>query len=245
MRVALISDIHGNAIALEAVLEDIQQENVDAIICLGDIATIGPEPLKVLKIIQDLNIPCVRGNHDAALLQPDQAAAYHIPPPLQPVLDWCAVQISPSSREFLKNLPPIYSFNLSEKHTLLCFHGSPDCFTDKLLATTPPEALNNFLQDHTASVMACGHTHLQMLRQHESTLLINPGSVGQPFLNTPIPGNPPVLMQWAEYAIVQANNGKLNVDLRRIPYNITALRQAIIDSGIPLRDWWLQQYNSH
>ncbi len=245
MRVALISDIHGNAIALEAVLADIHQAKVDAIICLGDIATIGPEPMKVLKRIRDLNIPCVKGNHDDALLQPDQAATYHIPPILQPVLDWCAAQITPSTCEFLKNLPPTYSINLSEQHNLFCFHGSPGCYTDKLLAITPPEKLDHFLQGHTASVMACGHTHLQMLRQHNSILLVNPGSVGQPFLNTPASGNPPVLMQWAEYAIVQSFDGKLNVDFRRIPYSISALRQAIANSGIPLREWWLQQYNAH
>lgn len=245
MRVALISDIHGNAIALEAVLEDIQQENINTIICLGDIATIGPEPLKVLEIIQDLNIPCVMGNHDAALLQPEKSADYHIASPLQPVLEWCAARVSPADREFLAKLPLVYSQPLSEQHALFCFHGSPNSNTDNLLATTPSDRLTALLSEHNASVMACGHTHIQMLRQHDSTLLINPGSVGQPFLNTPIPGNPPVLMQWAEYAIVQANNGKLNVDLRRIPYSIPALRKAIIDSGIPLRDWWLQQYNSH
>ena len=68
MRVALISDIHGNSVSLEAVLADIERENVDQIICLGDISTLGPKPVEVMDRIRDLGCECILGNHDFFLL---------------------------------------------------------------------------------------------------------------------------------------------------------------------------------
>ena len=69
MRVALISDLHGNAVALEAVLRDIARVGVDRTVCLGDTATLGPSPTAVLSRLRDLQIPCIEGNHDAFLLE--------------------------------------------------------------------------------------------------------------------------------------------------------------------------------
>ena len=70
MQIALISDMHGHAIALEAVLADIQQQKIDQIICLGDVVTIGFQPKKTLDMIRSLGCPCIMGNHDAALQVP-------------------------------------------------------------------------------------------------------------------------------------------------------------------------------
>jgi predicted phosphodiesterase len=70
MRIALISDIHGNEVALEAVLKDIKKAGVDQIACLGDVVALGPLPVAVLQMIQDLDCPCVLGNHDAFMIDP-------------------------------------------------------------------------------------------------------------------------------------------------------------------------------
>ena len=76
MRIALISDIHGNQLALEAVLRDAHAQGADRVACLGDVATLGPQPLAVLHTLQELGCPCILGNHDSFLLQPELVARY-------------------------------------------------------------------------------------------------------------------------------------------------------------------------
>ena len=78
MKLAIISDIHGNYHALEAVLKDISDQGADKIICLGDLATIGPQPREVIRKIQEAGINSIMGNHDLALLEPGKATEYQI-----------------------------------------------------------------------------------------------------------------------------------------------------------------------
>jgi len=78
MKLAIISDIHGNFHALEAVLKDISDQGADEVICLGDLATIGPQPREVIRKIQETGIRSLRGNHDLALLETSKATEYQI-----------------------------------------------------------------------------------------------------------------------------------------------------------------------
>jgi predicted phosphodiesterase len=70
MRVALVSDIHGNEVALKAVVDEVERVGVDQIVCLGDVATLGPLPGGVIRMLRDLACPCIMGNHDAFLIDP-------------------------------------------------------------------------------------------------------------------------------------------------------------------------------
>ena len=90
--------------------------------------------------------------------------------------------------------------------------------------------------------MAGGHTHVQMLRQHMGTLIVNPGSVGLPFEAFVAGAAPTLLPAYAEYATVEANNGSVSVDLRRVAVDLDPLRQAVRGSDLPLRDFLLEQY---
>lgn len=84
MRIAIISDIHGNLTALQAVLADIKLQKVDDIICLGDIVTLGPQPKEVLNALKELNCVIIKGNHDAAVVDPGDGRRirdYRIPYP--------------------------------------------------------------------------------------------------------------------------------------------------------------------
>ena len=83
-----------------------------------------------------------------------------------------------------------------------------------------------------------------MLRQHNGTFIINPGSIGNAFLNTPLPETTPALLPWAEYAIVNWRKDVLSVDLRRVFFDLAAFSDVISKSDIPIKDWWLQQYSS-
>ncbi len=89
--------------------------------------------------------------------------------------------------------------------------------------------------------MAGGHTHLQMLRQHRGMLIVNPGSVGLPFKEF-VGGQTPTVLSHAEYATVEANTSALNVNLRRVPLDKNALREAVAACDNPLRGMLLQQY---
>ena len=106
MRLAFISDIHGHDTALEAVLNDLAGRQVDSIVCLGDVATIGPQPLPVIARLKSLGCAIITGNHDAALLDPASAPQLQIAPPLLPALEWCARQLAPDDIAYLQSFKP-------------------------------------------------------------------------------------------------------------------------------------------
>lgn len=95
------------------------------------------------------------------------------------------------------------------------------------------------LAGHTATVMACGHMHVQMLRQHKGTLIVNVGSVGQPFEQRPCEDEPR-LLPCAQYATVNWVNGALGIDLRWVPIDLDAVKQAVLTSAMPGAASWAE-----
>jgi putative phosphoesterase len=243
MRIALISDIHANYSALEAVVENIRLQGVDQIICLGDTATIGPQPRETLNLLQSLDCTCIMGNHDAAMLEPGRAEEYQIAGSLTSTLEWGFGMLTEPDKSYLRSFRTTYEISLDEKLTLFCYHGSPRSNTELLLSTTSEEVLLEALSGAKAGILAGGHTHIQMIRQQDEQVILNPGSVGNAFIAPYISGGAtPRLLPWAEYATLEAENGNWNIRLHRIRYDIHALQQAVIASGNPSRDWWLAQY---
>jgi putative phosphoesterase len=241
MRIALISDIHANEVALHAVLDDMEQVGVDRMACLGDVATLGPAPGAVLQTLQALGCPCIMGNHDAFLLDPPLIHTYTESPRVIAAVDWCRSQLSGKALDFVRTFQPHLEISLDAQRTLLLFHGSPRSHMDIILSTTSPDELDRLLAGHNAPVMAGGHTHIQMLRQHRGLLIVNPGSAGQAFKEF-VAGKPPTLLAHAEYATVEATQRGIAVALRRVPLNKNALREAAGACDSPLQDWLLQQY---
>lgn len=244
-RLALISDIHGNAFALEAVLADIKSQGVEAIICLGDVATLGPQPISVLERLIQLKCPYIFGNHEAALLEPATAEALNIPPHLHSSLEWCRQQLTTEHFDFLRAFAPTYTVALGPNAELLCFHGSPYSNIDLILAETPAAELDQLLAGHAATIFAGGHTHFQLLRQHRSQLVINPGSVGSAFLTPSLEANRPTLLPWAEYALVSWAEGVTSVDFRRVPFDVAGYLHVVEQTDLPLKTWLRQQYTRH
>lgn len=242
MRLALLSDIHGHYTALDAVLSDLARQRFDSIVCLGDVATIGPQPLQVIARLKSLGCAVITGNHDAALLDPASALQFQIAPPLLPMLEWCARQLAPDDRAYLQSFRPTLELSLGRNVDVLCFHGTPQSNIGLLLPTTPVDELDTLFANQTAALMVGGHSHIQMLRQHNGKLFVNPGSVGSAFARPPAPGVAPALLPWAEYAIVSWDDGVVSVDLRRVPFDVAAFYEAVAQSDIPLKNWWLQQY---
>lgn len=247
MRIGLIADIHGNLLALEIVLQELVQEQIDQIICLGDIASLGPQPRQVIDRLRLLRCPVILGNTDAWLLHPP------LPTPdtsedgriLREINRWCAEQLEDSHRAYLQTFPATLAYPLDEQRTLLCFHGSPRSFDDVIAATTPDAEVAQMLAGFSAPLMVGGHTHIQMLRRYEDSFLVNVGSVGLPGVNA---GDPALPMNhnvhWAEYGVLSLQNRRLSIDLRRTPLDMAALLQEARRSDMPHLDWWTQKWNN-
>jgi predicted phosphodiesterase len=239
MRIGLVSDIHGNLVSLASVLADIDRAGVDQIVFLGDVAALGPQPCEVIEQLRVLGLPCITGNHDAEVLNPDLVHSdADVSPWELELIDWCLGQLSQADLDYLRSFQQWIEIPLGPDATLLCFHGSPKSNTDKILATTPVAELDEMLADHSATVMAGGHTHVQMLRQHRGVAIVNPGSVGFPLEQMPFEGLPRYL-PWAEYAILDWADGVLGIDLRRVPVDLDAVRQAALTTGMPRASAWL------
>jgi putative phosphoesterase len=241
MRIALISDIHGNDVALKAVVDEVERVGVDQIICLGDVATLGPCPGDVINRLRELGCPRIMGNHDAFLLDPELIHTYTEAPIIVEAVDWCRSHVSREDLEFVRTFEPRLEIPLDDQIILLCYHGSPRSHMEDLLCTTPPDELDRLLAGHEATVLAGGHTHIQMLRQHRGMLIVNPGSVGAPFREF-VSGAQPTLMDHVEYALVGAHGGAVSVEVRRLPLDKPAVRKTLAASDNPLSPWLLQQY---
>jgi putative phosphoesterase len=243
MRIALISDTHGNFPALKAALDDIRTQGADQVIFLGDAATLGPQPRETLEMLRALNCVCILGNHDAALLDPGRAADFQIASTLIPTLEWGHDLLTEADFDFLRSFRPTYELELGQALSILCFHGSPRSNTDLILSTTEEGTVDQILESQSAVILAGGHTHIQMLRQRGEQVILNPGSVGNAFLVPFTPGGgAPTLLPWAEYALVSVEKSGWSADLRRVRFDAQAVHRAVAAGGNPSKDWWLSQY---
>jgi putative phosphoesterase len=232
-RLAVISDIHGNGVALDAVLADLALHDVEQIVCLGDLAAGGPQPREVIARLRKLGCQAVRGNADGWLLDGLPAGCSEETRRLGEVVGWARGTLAPDDLDYLAGLPATLTVTV-DGVTLLCFHGSPRSEVESLLATTPEPELDQVFGAAEASVLAGGHTHLQLLRCYRDSLLVNPGSVGLPLGSltaSPI-GQP--LPAWAEYALVQEDGG-IEISFRRLPVDVEGLAAAT--AAMPCPTW--------
>ena len=241
MKVALIADIHGNRVALDAALADIKRSGADMIVCLGDVVGTGPQPQAVLERLQALVCPVVMGNTDewalrSALEQPEDEEARRIEE-----LDlWSAQQLSTAEKEYIRSFQPVYRLEL-DGVSLLCFHGSPRSNMERVEAPMSDEELDGIFAGEQADIMAGGHTHRSLYRWYRGSVIVNPGSVGLPYTydwQTRQIYNPAL----AEYALLTREKGTLQVDLRRVSYDLQDLQKAVKASGMPHTDWWLNDW---
>lgn len=239
MRYAFISDIHGNLQSLDLVLADIQQSNIDQIVCLGDVASLGPQPREVITRLRGLQIPIVMGNHDNYLLNPE-LTVNHLPW-LRAAELWCLEQLQPEDFDFLRSLKPQVSFELDTNTTLLAFHGSPRSNEEFLYPDTLPEDMEEAFSGQTAQVLVGGHTHVQMVTQFKGKTFLNPGSIGMPF-EYPISGPNRRAIRRTEYAIVDMADGKLSIELHRLPIDFDELSKTARASGLPDVEFWLSTW---
>lgn len=236
MRIAVVSDIHGNRPALDAVLAEIEREQVDQLVCLGDVA-VGPQPGAALDRIAETGCPVIMGNWDAAFLNGLPAMEGELGEKLVQQAEWAAGQLSEAERDVIRGFVPSLELSLGDGLEALFFHGSPSSFDDVIVADTPADELDAFFDGAGAGVLVGGHTHFQLLRGHRDLVFVNPGSVGLPFRSDP-PGEQVRISPWAEYGLLTHDGGRLAVDLRRVDYDTDAYLESTLEIGMPYAQWW-------
>lgn len=231
MRVAVLSDIHSNLVALDAVLGSVGE--VDAVWHLGDVVGYGPDPDGVVERLAGAGAVGVRGNHDAAAVGGDEIDWFN--PDAKAAMEWTRRRISDTTRAWLAALQPTH-----EEAGWLLVHGSPRDPTWEYIVSLPVARAN--FAEMTAPAALHGHTHLPMawlehdgrveavapatgssLRLDGRRALVNPGSVGQPRDGDPL----------ASFLVLDTETGAC--EWRRVAYDVEAVGAAMRDAGLPNR----------
>ena len=246
MKIAIISDMHGNCLALDTVLADIQRDSIDQIVCLGDAIQGGPQPSQVVSRLRELAFPVVLGNADDWLLTGYDSGAEKMSEErrrkLDIVRDWQLTQLSEDDLAFIKTFKPTIELPAGSEYTLLCYHGSPHSFDDVILPTTTDEEIRTYLEPSDTTIYTGGHTHMQFVRHLGRTFHFNPGSVGFAYRHDQ-PDDVFHADSWAEYALLSITDGRFELTFRRAPYDVEALINIYRGSGRPFADEAIQQYS--
>ena len=227
MKIAIFSDIHGNAIALEAVLKDIKTRQIDLVFCLGDLVGYGAYPNEVIDLIRSNHIPSIMGNYDDAVgYNRDDCGCDYKDPQMIVLglrsLDWMKEHVGAENKIYLRGLLHRLEFNIFGQRVLLV-HGSPRKINEYLVEDHPAEFCLQLINEAETDVLVCGHTHLANFKNLEGKFLINPGSVGKPKDGDSRAG----------YLIIQFEESKLNTEIVRVPYDVEAMARAIEATDLP------------
>ena len=245
MRIAVISDMHGNDPAFEAVEADISDQKVDQTVCLGDAIQGGPQPAEVLQRLRKLNCPVVMGNADAWLISGEETADEELPPErlkkMGEIRNWSLSLLTEDDIDFISKFQPTVTIKLEDGLELLCFHGSPTSFNDLILPAAPEEEFQKFLGPYAGQILTGGHTHAQQIRRLGDLFFFNPGSVGFAYSHNQ-PDNDFHADPWAEYAILTAENGQVSLEFRRVPFDAQELIRIYRESGRPFAEDAIAQY---
>jgi predicted phosphodiesterase len=231
VQIALFSDVHGNAVAFEAMLADLDTQSVDRVVCLGDHAQGGAQPAECLELLRELGCPVVMGNSDHFLLTLDPGEEAVSEQQLE-TARWSKSQLSPELLEFHRSFRPTVALELDDGGSLLAFHGSPRSRDEVLSPWMEEEAFRGALDGVEATLFAGGHIHLQWSRRCGPAYFVNPGSVGLAYDHHQ-PEESFRCDSLAEYAVLTLDGGSLDIGFRRVPFDREAVMRAIEASGMP------------
>lgn len=180
MRVAAVSDIHGNLPALEAVLREVEHERPDLIVFCGDVAS-GPMPAETIDVLRALpHARFVRGNADRGLV--DEFDGKEPAPMPGPFVGWCAKQLNREQRDFLASFEHTVTVDgIDGVGRVLFCHASPRNDTDVFTTESSDERVSELMAGVDADLVVCGHTHLQFDRNLGRLRIINAGSAGMAY----------------------------------------------------------------
>ena len=213
MKIAVISDIHGNMQALDSVLKDIKSQKCEKILCLGDLALAGPQPDKVIDFIKEQkDWEVIQGNTDKLIGDFHPALADELKSKFEVMgnaLEYDVNSLTQEQKEYLKNLPAQKTFMI-DGVKILAVHGSPRRNNEDILPDRPIKEIEEILKNADADLIFCGHTHIPCGYQttHKQTV-VNAGSVGRPMTEDAKPC----------YVVTEIENGKFSIEHRFVDYN--------------------------
>lgn len=227
MRVAVITDIHGNLPALQAVLGRVREIGVEGLYCGGDLVGYGPHPNEVCALIEARGIPTIHGNYDYAIARDldDCGCAYVTPHDRelgQRSVEWTLAHTGEASKAFMRGLPFDLRFVMGETRVRLV-HGSPRKVNEYLFEDKPDSLYERLAAQAEADVLVFGHTHKPWVREHGGVLFVNCGSVGKPKDGD----------ARAAFALLEASADGLRVTIERVPYDAEAVAREVEAAGLP------------
>jgi putative phosphoesterase len=228
-RVAVITDIHANLPALQAVLRRLDELDVDGLYCGGDLVGYGPHPDEVCALIAQRAIPTIHGNYDHAIARDleDCGCAYvtaHDRELGQRSVDWTLAHTDRSSKDFMRALPFDLRFAVGETAVHLV-HGSPRKVNEYLFEDKPARLYERLAAAEEAGVLVFGHTHKPWIREYGGVLFVNCGSVGKPKDGDPR----------AAFAMLEADaGGRVRARIERVEYDAAAVAREVAAAGLPL-----------
>ncbi len=228
MRIAAIYDIHGNLPALEAVLADIAETGVDEIVVGGDIVP-GPMSREVLErlLAVDLPIQFIYGNCEIAMLaQLAGKKLTSLPEQVRENLAWSGEQFNSEQIQSISDWPKTLQIKVPELGEVLFCHGTPRDENEIFTYRTSDQRLQPAFNDVNASIVVCGHTHIQFQRPFGTMQIVNAGSVGMPF------GEP------GAYWLLLGPT----IELRRTPYNLAEAASRVRATKYPQADDFAERY---
>ncbi|MHB8141782.1 MAG: metallophosphoesterase family protein [Vulcanimicrobiaceae bacterium] len=219
MRIALLADIHGNLVGLDACLADLEaQGGADVIVAAGDLCMDGPKPKKVLQRLADVGARCVRGNTDRYLAD----VSYEPLGVARTRMEWTRRDLGEKWLAWLRDLPASLRFG-SVENQLLVVHASPVSDELHMWPDADDAALEASIGREPATVIAFGHLHLPYARLWRGRLLVNAASAGLPKDGDARAG----------YAILTERSGGWEVKHRRVAFDVKRVATQLADCGIP------------
>lgn len=227
MKIAIFSDIHGNAIALEAVLKDLYYRQVDLVFCGGDLVGYGAYPNEVIELIRKNRIPTIMGNYDDGVGydKPECGCAYKDPQMEElghQSLAWMKKHVTEDNKAYLRGLLHRLALTVYDQRILLV-HGSPRKINEYLFEDRPDESILRLINSENADLLICGHTHLPYSKRIEGKYLVNVGSVGKPKDGDPRAG----------YTVLTLTENGITTEIIRVAYDVEAMAKAIEVTELP------------
>jgi putative phosphoesterase len=226
-RVAVITDIHGNLPALEAVLAAIQSRDVGAVCCGGDLVGYGPRPNEVCAVIEERGIPTIYGNYDYAIGRDleDCGCAYRDQQDRelgQRSVEWTLEHTDQRSKDFMRGLCFDLRFELGE-HRVRLVHGSPRKVNEYLFEDKPTRTFERIAAGAECDVLVFGHTHQPWIRAYGGVLFVNCGSVGKPKDGD----------RRAAFALLELADDRVVARIERVNYDAGAVGRELVAAGLP------------
>ena len=226
-RVAVITDIHGNLPALEAVLARVEELGVEEVYCGGDLVGYGPWPNEVCRLIEERGIPTIYGNYDYAIGRDldDCGCAYrdqHDRELGDQSVAWTLAHTDARSKAFMRGLPFDLRFELAGKRIRLV-HGSPRKANEYLFEDKPARTFERIAALADCDVLVFGHTHKPWVREYGGVLFVNCGSVGKPKDGDPR----------AAFAVLDRAGGDVATRIERVEYDADRVARELVEAGLP------------